>query len=85
MLGDLIYREAMKGKAAFVREILDRVEGPTTQKMEVQGSVGVAHLVIAVPSAEDIGQELHERLVNKARRNLPPGGKIQVGECFLDA
>ena len=85
LLGDLIYREAMKGKAAFVREILDRVEGPLGQKVEVSGTLAVAHLVIAVPSAEEIGPERHAALLERAHRSAPAGAKVVIGDAWLEA
>ena len=46
LLGELIYREAMKGKAPFVREILDRVEGRTQDEGRGGPPVQVVNFII---------------------------------------
>ena len=50
LLGELIYREAMKGKAPFVRELLDRVEG-RVQDREQPGEPRYSKLVFNLVEA----------------------------------
>ena len=50
LLGELVYREAMKGKHAFLKEILDRVEGPTNRRDE-QEDTGLKKVVYTITVA----------------------------------
>jgi hypothetical protein len=69
LLGELIYREAMKGKAPFVRELLDRVERPVRDERQPGAAGGQTVVVFRIVEAEP-PEPVTARQVPLA---LPPG------------
>ena len=46
LLGEVLCREALKGKHAFVKELLDRLEGPVPRPGEAAGDTGEGRVVV---------------------------------------
>ena len=79
LLGEVLRREALKGKHPFVKELLDRLEGPVPRPGEAaadggEGRVVVFNIMEAVPPPRPPPQLLPQS-PGDGRDNLPVVGE----------
>jgi len=94
LLVERLVKEALAGKLPHLKEVLDRVEGRVVERMQVDAEVrqgGIMVLPISAPDktgnpeVDPALAEAHEEQIRKARESAPPGTKLVIGECFLNA
>jgi len=79
IIAELVLKGALQGRLDFLKEIMDRTEGKSKEKVEVSGP---GTFVIHVPPPEIIGREAYDRAVEEATRHAPKGAKVFVGDLW---
>ena len=65
ILAERLVKEALAGKHAFVKELLDRVEGPVNQQHQVQVKTDWRAAVAAMPEEDMIEPAVKHGMVDK--------------------